>query len=183
MKLKSQGPSEHDTHFMANNTPETNECSLYDDELAYVTILNKLLPPQIRILTWSPTSPSFDARFDCLFRRYVYIFPREGLDMQKMNEAAQYYVGSKDYRFFCYVDPAKGVKSYERTVLEARVVPLSYINFGEQHTDKSSCGVLGTGENLSEYVKNDEFIAFEVKGQAFLWHQVRCMVVCVAISF
>ncbi|ODH49435.1 tRNA pseudouridine(38-40) synthase [Paracoccidioides brasiliensis] len=45
------------------------------DELPYITILNRVLPEDIRVLAWCPNPPSdFDARFSCRERRYRYFF-------------------------------------------------------------------------------------------------------------
>ncbi|KKZ60678.1 hypothetical protein EMCG_04662 [[Emmonsia] crescens] len=45
------------------------------DELPYITILNKVLPEDIRVLAWCPNPPpDFDARFSCRERRYRYFF-------------------------------------------------------------------------------------------------------------
>ncbi|KAJ3081246.1 hypothetical protein HDU99_006209 [Rhizoclosmatium hyalinum] len=109
-------------------------------------------------------------RFDCTYRRYRYFFPSEGLDLAKMQEAAKKYIGAKDYRHFCKVDPSKNVKTYVRTVLDASVEPLvvsddlipTYTNFGPHANQKGP-------------VHPESFLVFEVKGHAFLWHQVRCM--------
>ncbi|KAJ3285732.1 hypothetical protein HDU79_007098 [Rhizoclosmatium sp. JEL0117] len=140
------------------------------EEIPFVSRLNHILPPDIRILAWSPTSPDFNSRFDCTYRRYRYFFPSEGLDLAKMQEAAKKYIGAKDYRHFCKVDPSKNVKTYVRTVLDASVEPLvvsddlipTYTNFGP-HADQKGP------------VHPESFLVFEVKGHAFLWHQVRCM--------
>jgi tRNA pseudouridine38/39 synthase len=41
------------------------------DELPYASLLNKILPPDIRILAWCPNpGPDFSARFSCRERRY-----------------------------------------------------------------------------------------------------------------
>ena len=34
------------------------------DEIAYFGILNKVLPPEIRVIAWSPVKESFRARFE-----------------------------------------------------------------------------------------------------------------------
>ena len=39
-----------------------------ETEIPYTTILNALLPSDIRALGWSPMSPTFDARFACTGR-------------------------------------------------------------------------------------------------------------------
>jgi len=45
------------------------------DELPYCQILNRLLPPDIRILAWCPDPhPDFSARFSCKERQYRYFF-------------------------------------------------------------------------------------------------------------
>ena len=44
-------------------------------ELPYVSLLNSILPPSIRILAWLPhPPPNFSARFSCRERRYKYFF-------------------------------------------------------------------------------------------------------------
>ncbi|KAJ3066599.1 tRNA pseudouridine synthase 3 [Podochytrium sp. JEL0797] len=141
------------------------------DEIPFISRLNHILPPDIRILAWSPVHPEFNSRFDCTYRRYRYFFPSEGLDLAKMQQAAKTFIGARDYRFFCKVDPSKNVKSYVRTVLDASVEPLlspgsttpTYTNFSPNVA------------NSSHPVTPDGFLVFEVKGHAFLWHQVRCM--------
>ncbi|KAM0276694.1 hypothetical protein ACHAQH_006462 [Verticillium albo-atrum] len=45
------------------------------DELPYCKSLNRLLPPDIRILAWCPSTPEgFSARFSCTERQYRYYF-------------------------------------------------------------------------------------------------------------
>ncbi|OJD11279.1 tRNA pseudouridine(38-40) synthase [Emergomyces pasteurianus Ep9510] len=45
------------------------------DELPYITILNRVLPEDIRVLAWCPNPPpDFDARFSCRERQYRYFF-------------------------------------------------------------------------------------------------------------
>lgn len=41
------------------------------DEVNYVHILNKILPPDIRVLAWAPVEPDFDAR--CVFSKRNHI--------------------------------------------------------------------------------------------------------------
>lgn len=43
-------------------------------EIPYVTVLNRKLPPSIRILAWSPVSPEFSSRYSCIWRHYKYFF-------------------------------------------------------------------------------------------------------------
>ena len=62
----------------SNNDPAFHPVN---DELPYISILNGILPPTIRVLAWCPDPPpnqrtggAFDARFSCLERRYRYFF-------------------------------------------------------------------------------------------------------------
>ncbi|BGP24122.1 pseudouridine synthase deg1 [Rhodotorula toruloides] len=45
-----------------------------DVEIPYVTLLNKHLPPSIRIHAWSPVSLTFSSRYSCIWRHYKYFF-------------------------------------------------------------------------------------------------------------
>ncbi|PVH98011.1 pseudouridylate synthase 3 [Periconia macrospinosa] len=45
------------------------------DELPYINMLNRILPPAIRVYAWCPNPPpNFSARFSCKERRYKYFF-------------------------------------------------------------------------------------------------------------
>ncbi|KAJ3394172.1 tRNA pseudouridine synthase 3 [Entophlyctis sp. JEL0112] len=144
------------------------------EEIPYVSRLNHILPPEIRILAWCPTTPNFNARFDCEFRRYRYFMPCEGMDVSRMQEAAKSFIGANDFRYFCKVDPSKNVKSYVRTVLDASVQRL---RLNELHTPTTANREIQpiSPNETRHTVSPDEFVVFEVKGHAFLWHQVRCM--------
>ncbi|KAG2200821.1 hypothetical protein INT47_001352 [Mucor saturninus] len=132
---------------VALNVRGTNSKSdIVKDPLPYVEILNRLLPDDVRILAWAPVGPSFNARFDCKSRTYKYFFEKGQLDLELMRTAASYMTGSHDFRNFCRLDPSKNITSYERTVLSLEIKPLS-----------------------------DDFYEVELKGTAFLWHQVRCI--------
>ena len=116
------------------------------EPLPYIEILNRLLPDDIRILAWAPVSPTFNARFDCQSRTYKYFFEKDQLDLDLMRQAAQYMLGPHDFRNFCKLDPSKNINNYERTVVSLDIEPL----------EQGFCQVT-------------------LKGTAFLWHQVRCM--------
>ncbi|XP_029420246.1 tRNA pseudouridine(38/39) synthase isoform X2 [Nannospalax galili] len=74
-----------------------------------------------------------------------------------MNCAAQKYVGTHDFRNLCKMDVANGVINFQRTILSAQVQLV--------------------GQSLGEEKWQEPFqlCQFEVTGQAFLYHQVRCM--------
>ncbi|PKU31541.1 trna pseudouridine(38 39) synthase [Limosa lapponica baueri] len=127
-----------------------------EEELRYTHILNRVLPPDIRALAWAPVEPDFSARFSCLQRTYRYFFPCADLDVALMDAAAQRYVGTHDFRNLCKMDVANGVVNFQRTILSAGVTWV---------------------ERGGETGPQDPFrlCQFEVTGQAFLYHQVRCM--------
>lgn len=134
------------------------------DELAYAQILNRLLPPTIRVLAWSPNPPEgFSARFNCRARHYRYFFtnpmlsPMSGsstLDIPAMEKAAGYYLGSHDFRNFCKLDASKQIGNFTRDILHASIERLQ--------------PSLNESDRVQTYY-------FDLRGSAFLWHQVRHM--------
>eukprot|EP00041_Stephanoeca_diplocostata_P004876 m.52617 g.52617 ORF g.52617 m.52617 type:complete len:476 (-) comp15424_c0_seq1:90-1517(-) len=124
-------------------------------ELDYVHIINRLLPDDVRIITWTPVEESFSARFSCSHRTYRYFFLKEDLNIGRMQEAAQKYLGEHDYRNFCKMDIVGGVTNFKRNILSVDI----------KHCDGSESS-------------DNRFTMFylEVKGMAFLWHQIRCMI-------
>ncbi|KAL5336092.1 pseudouridine synthase [Aspergillus crustosus] len=117
------------------------------DELPYISLLNKALPGDIRVLAWCPNPPEgFDARFSCRGRHYKYFFTqpaftptpgplgflsrgnsgpakyREGwLDIDAMREAAKYFEGRHDFRNFCKLDTTKQIENFERVIYRAEI--------------------------------------------------------------
>ncbi|KAK6228758.1 hypothetical protein SCA6_001098 [Theobroma cacao] len=122
-----------------------------EGEIDYVRVLNRVLPNDIRILGWSPVSIDFNARFNCLAREYTYFFWRGNLNLPDMENAGKKFIGEHDFRNFCKMDAAN-VHNYRRRVTLFEI---------------SSSNMRFEGNQLC---------AIKVKGSAFLWHQVRCMV-------
>jgi tRNA pseudouridine38/39 synthase len=113
-------------------------------EYPYEKILNNLLPPEVRVLGWTPVSDDFSARFSTKSRTYRYFFvDRPFLDKTAMQGALSYMVGSHDFRNFCKMDVEK-VYNFERTIHSADIVEF-----------------------------HDTVCYFRIVGQAFLWHQIR----------
>lgn len=119
-------------------------------EIDYIKTLNQSLPADIRVhsICLRPP-PNFDARFSCTYRHYKYIFNGKSLDIDAMNKAASYFLGENDFRNFCKIDASKQITNFRRKILESKIERISHDN---------------------------EFCVFDLKGTAFLWHQVRCMV-------
>jgi tRNA pseudouridine38/39 synthase len=95
------------------------------DELPYCKILNRLLPKNIRCISWSPIEHKTSARFDCNWRSYKYFFPRGNLNLEAMNTAVQFAIGNHDFRNLCKMDVGNGVVNFSRNIIEAEVVCLS----------------------------------------------------------
>ncbi|KAG1744461.1 pseudouridine synthase [Suillus lakei] len=119
-------------------------------ELRYVSILNRVLPPTIRVLAWSPISPDFSARFNCKHRHYKYFFTSHGLDLSLMQSAANRLVGEHDFRNLCKLDPGKQITNFHRCVMRAQINPISPEDDGD-----------------------NRIYVFDLVGSAFLYHQVR----------
>ncbi|KAJ7875337.1 pseudouridine synthase [Mycena olivaceomarginata] len=117
-------------------------------EHSYTLILNRLLPPTIRILAWSPVAPDFSARFNCKSRHYKYFFAPDNLDIGRMRDAAARLVGLHDFRNFCKLDPAKQLTTYVRRVMSADISPVAGSDAAGMHV-------------------------LDLTGSAFLYHQVR----------
>ncbi|KAJ0304104.1 hypothetical protein COL5a_005239 [Colletotrichum fioriniae] len=157
-----------------------------NDEIQYVKVLNRLLPDDIRIIAWCPSPPpDFSARFSCEERQYRYFFTqpaftptatsvdgapdgmKEGyLDIDAMNQAAQNFIGSHDFRNFCKVDGSKQITNFERRMFEAGVEEVKDVGTALPYLGASAVD----GSQLPKVY------SFNIRGTAFLWHQIRHMV-------
>ncbi|XP_056433374.1 tRNA pseudouridine(38/39) synthase [Gadus chalcogrammus] len=146
-------------------TPAKNSAPAPGSELEYLKMLNRVLPQDIRVLDWAPAADGFSARFDCQSRTYRYYFPRGALDVELMAEAAQRFVGTHDFRNVCKMDVGNGVLQFQRTILAATIRP----------SEENASG--NPEDPQAPHDPNDpyELFIFEIKGLAFLYHQVRCM--------
>ncbi|KAK3407878.1 hypothetical protein EUGRSUZ_J00222, partial [Eucalyptus grandis] len=135
----------------ANNWGLSIDRDVLDVEIDYVRVLNQVLPKDIRVTGWCPVPIDFSARFSCMSREYKYFFWRDNLDIRAMESAGQKFVGDHDFRNFCKMD-AFNVHNYKRHITSFEL---------------SSC---------DKRLESNELWCFKIKGSAFLWHQVRCMV-------
>ncbi|KAL8638072.1 MAG: hypothetical protein Q9228_004740 [Teloschistes exilis] len=173
------------------------------DEIPYPQVLNRLLPPEIRVLAWCPSPPpDFSARFSCGERRYKYFFTqpafapttssneppdtrnlngsprrREGwLGIETMKEAASKFEGLHDFRNFCKVDPSKQIDNFQRRINSADVVEVKPGRDGEASPEVPNGSDDESNEDPLHAHATPKIYAFKVQGSAFLWHQVRHMV-------
>ncbi|CAO3637858.1 unnamed protein product [Cunninghamella blakesleeana] len=156
-------PKDEDEEGKEDNKEEIPYLSI-DEEIPYVDNLNRSLPDDIRILAWSPVPSHLNARFDCKSRTYRYLFRQEELDLSLMQEAASYFIGEHDFRNFCKLDPSKNITNYHRRMLSCTITPL------QSSSTYSESPSLSSSDD-----KKNRMVQFELRGTAFLWHQVRCM--------
>jgi tRNA pseudouridine38/39 synthase len=163
------------------------------DELPYIQLLNRVLPPDIRVYAWCPNPPpDFSARFSCKERRYKYFFTnpcfapvpgssalykaadsstpmREGwLDIAAMRDGCSRLIGLHDFRNFCKIDASKQLTNFKRRIFHAsidEVSPLAVPPF-LHHPALAS----------PEAPDAPKMYCFTLHGSAFLWHQVRSLV-------
>jgi tRNA pseudouridine38/39 synthase len=170
------------------------------DEIRYTQVLNRLLPPDIRVLAWCPSPPSdFNARFSCRERRYRYFFTnpafnptfgssgmalsltdsdtkrREGwLDIKAMQDAAKRYEGLHDFRNLCKIDPSKQITDFRRRIYHSEIREIDPTQ--EPGAYVAGQGFSEFGEKSSLCTSEPKVYQFILHGSAFLWHQVRHMV-------
>lgn len=122
-------------------------------EMDYCNMINNALPPDIRVLGWTEVADGFSARFSATYRTYRYFFVKKDLDILAMQKAASFLIGNHDFRNLCKMDVAN-VANFCREIYSATI----------------ECFI----ENTT--VPSQSVWKFEVKGVAFLWHMVRCIV-------
>ena len=156
------------------------------DEIDYVSTLNRALPDDVQVLGWADVGPDFHARFSATWRHYKYVFCGTGLDVGAMQRAAASFLGRHDFRNFCKMDVGN-VRSFEREIFECCIVPSGGIEARLAHeglhphdaTDMVP-GVAPGGEGArwatgAAVARGGQLWEFNVRGSAFLWHMVRCM--------
>uniref|UniRef100_A0A1A9WIV0 tRNA pseudouridine synthase n=1 Tax=Glossina brevipalpis TaxID=37001 RepID=A0A1A9WIV0_9MUSC len=126
------------------------------NEIDYCGLLNRVLPKNIQCISWMPIrNYSYSARFDCMTRTYRYFFPEGGLNIAAMQEACKLLQRHTDFRNLCKMDVNNGVTNYVRHIEEANIHLCSHEN-----------------ESIS---KGYTMHYLEIKANAFLWHQIRCI--------
>ena len=98
--------------------------------------MNSALPEDIYVNSVKQVDDTFHCRYDCVGKRYRYkvyqaehrnpfesglkTFIKDDLDLDKMNEAAKYFIGTHDFTGFC--SQKTEVESKERTLYQSEVV-------------------------------------------------------------
>lgn len=88
-------------------------------------------------------------RFSAQFREYRYFVPCEsGMDLTAMRRGAEHLRGHHDFRNFCKAD-AEHMNHFRRHILDFRIEEVPMRGFGEWR-----------------------MLEIQIRGSAFLWHQV-----------
>ncbi|KAI1813354.1 pseudouridine synthase [Poronia punctata] len=186
--------------------PPKREFDDFIDEVPYARVLNRLLPPDIRVLAWCPTTPAdFSARHHCRERQYRYFFTQPAyspipdsmenpannkthsnkagwLDIDAMRAAAKKFEGLNDFRNFCHIDASKQMQSFKRRIYESDIVEFSGDQTAMPHLSKpelrpgSTTAVSSSSSEEETRMGYPKVYYFHVRGSAFLWHQIRCMI-------
>ena len=122
----------------------------YEEKYDYVKTLNNILPNDIFILSSCVVDDSFDPRF------------------RKMQIAANLLCGYHNFRNFCKVDKSDEnweEKNYERRIFEIRI---------EKVKNEKMIYPFDIRENVINNEYYQSYVCI-IKGSAFLWHQVRCI--------
>lgn len=164
----------------SHNTVNHSGSSLSDDcvqeltlhEFDYCRILNGVLPDTIRAIGWTPVSPEFSARFSAMDRTYRYFFVRKNYNLSTMQRALDKLIGTHDFRNLCKMD-TEAVSNFQRCIKYAKLVVI------DDPDDNSNRGQIASTRD-KEY---RQMCYFEICGQAFLWHMIRCIVaVCFMVG-
>lgn len=132
-------------------------------EMDFCKMMNGVLPDEIRAIGWAPVTEDFSARFSAKDRTYRYFFAQRNLDVAAMRDGLARIIGNHDFRNLAKMD-TEHVSNFCRLILGTKIVE----------------GVTGGNEKGTGTRCNRQVSYFEIKGQAFLWHMIRCIV---AVTF
>ena len=123
-------------------------------KISHCSMLNAILPDDIRIIGLEEVSDDFNARYWCIKRSYKYFFPKNNLSIERMEEAIKHFEGTHNFLNYCKMNLTNTV-SFEKTIFEAKVVSSS----------------------IDEVFADDrnQIYYFHFVGNSFLWHQIRFM--------
>ena len=70
----------------------------------YCSMINALLPEDIRIIGCEEVQAEFNARYWCTSRRYKYFFAKNNLNIELMREVIKDFVGTHNFINFCKIN-------------------------------------------------------------------------------
>lgn len=89
-----------------------------------------------------------------------------------MRAAAKLYEGEHDFRNMCKIDPGKQITNFNRVIYEADITEVADAHAALPYLSEPGFGP-STGIDGTAHPK---VYSFNVRGSAFLWHQIRHMV-------
>ncbi|KAL8290142.1 hypothetical protein RQP46_003081 [Phenoliferia psychrophenolica] len=156
-------------------------------EIPYVTVLNKHLPPTIRILAWSPVSPTFSSRYSCIWRHYKYFFstsPSAPILDANFNFGTAYADESEITEWKRRLAQA----DFKQLELDVDLMRDALRRFVGEHDFRNLCKV-DAPKQLTTHVRTvvsatidklegegDDMFVLNLRGGAFLYNQVRHIV-------
>lgn len=154
---------------------QNDESDLVEKEMLekdFAQLINNVLPSNIRILGWSPVSDEFSARFSTRSRLYRYFFVRRDLDLQAMELGCKYMIGRHDFRNLCKMN-CEEVDNFERVIHEGKIIVSNGNNESDGFPYEEYCNF--SKHEMDSGDTSRQVCYIEIKGQAFLWHQIRCI--------
>ncbi|KAH8930167.1 pseudouridine synthase [Atractiella rhizophila] len=152
------------------------------EHVPYPLILNKLLPPSIRVHAWSEVSDNFSSRHSCTFRHYKYFFTTS-LQPPLFSSSSSSMTDQVYSSMFSCLPP-----STERTMsLSIPLMREAASCFVGTHDFRNFCRV-DASKQLTHHIRNiyrasidpiDEsagLYCFNLVGSGFLYNQVRHMI-------
>ena len=137
----------------------------YNPRYDYTKLINNLLPDDIYILGCKKVDDTFDACFSCLYREYKYYFFKKNMNIDLIKKACKLLQGVHNFQKFCKIDKSDEnweTKNYERRIYEIYI----------EKCNKEFIFPFEINSNENNYY--DCYVCV-IKGSAFLWHQVRCI--------
>ncbi|GAA5926092.1 hypothetical protein JCM3775_005200 [Rhodotorula graminis] len=167
-----------------------------DVEIPYITLINRHLPPSIRVHAWSPVSASFSSRFSCIWRHYKYFFSTSP-SLPLLATARQFDFGAA-YRAVGYPPHAAaaasswqdrlGAVDWHGLELDVDLMRDAVSRLVGEHDFRNFCKV-DPPKQLAMHVRTvnsatidkvdgegDDLYVLNLRGGAFLYNQVRHIV-------
>lgn len=172
-KISVTGAGRTDTKVNAINYLAHFDSTIGDlDAKSFCYKINAILPFGIKVHDIIPADPEFHARFDAVQREYKYFIHRKKdpfvekfsclwtfpIDMERMNRAAVYLIGTHD--FSCFEKVGSDNKTSICTVTEAR-----WSTYVPTHVSM-----------LGYPCEEDDYLVFTIKADRFLRNMVRAVV-------
>ncbi|KAG2489574.1 hypothetical protein HYH03_012022 [Edaphochlamys debaryana] len=168
-----------------------------ESELDYPRIINKALPPEVRVLGWTPAPEGFNARFSAQWRQYKYFIiqhhvPAAGANGQPPSGGDQSEAAASAPSPAAASAPASAPPACSLDIGAMREAAAAFVG---EHDFRNFCkpdvaAVRSFRRRILSFTVDPvttasgggaggggrhEVYALTVRGTAFLWHQVRCM--------